>query len=152
MQFSTKLTTPANKQRMHKQRGASLAVVVFILVVLASLGVVMVRVISLGSASVVSEVVGTRAVLAARSGLELAMTELFPLNQREASSCEVVNANWNLVEFTGQGLQDCRAEVTCETLDAGTFTQYRLISVGICEVGNQEFSRRLLLEASDASL
>ncbi|WP_194756226.1 pilus assembly PilX family protein [Aliidiomarina indica] len=135
-----------------QQRGASLAVVIFILVVLASLGVVMVRVLSLGSASVVSEVVGTRAVLAARSGLELALTDLFPLNQSTATSCTVVNSNRSEVNFTGAGLTDCRAEVSCVELDAGDFIQYRLVSVGVCAVGNQEFSRRLLLEASDASL
>lgn len=142
---------PARSQRpgRARQRGASLAIAVFIIVVLSVVGFLMVRVISAASSGVVAEVLGARAQFAAQSGAEIALTELFPHGQTEAVGCGVVSATH---QFTGDGLQTCEAEISCTELDATNFVQYRITSTGVCGSGSDVYSREIQVEASDASL
>lgn len=149
---SPSLVTP----RASAQRGATLAIVVFIIVVMSILGMAMVRLLSNVGQSTVSDVVGARAHAAARSGAEVLLTELFPLNENpQLSVCSErtssLPSETQLIRFNSDGLQGCSAQVWCDQLaltEPYEFTHFRIFSTGICEAGNQTYSKQLILEAS----
>ncbi|MCC5826039.1 type II secretory pathway component [Alkalimonas sp.] len=102
-----------------QHQGSALVVAIFVIVVIFGLLLAMSRILLSSSESVVYEVLGTRALLAAQSGLELAATQLFPLEQ-ETASCAAVSAQFIL---TGHGLSNCRVRLSCSasvSLDTGT--------------------------------
>ncbi|KKO44943.1 type II secretory pathway component [Arsukibacterium ikkense] len=89
-----------------KQQGSALVVAVFIIVVMLAIVLALSRILLSSSDSVVYEVQGTRALFAAQSGMELALTELFP--RAGASNC----SSWNF-SFATAGLTGCEAQVQC---------------------------------------
>lgn len=116
-----------------QQQGSALVVAIFVIVVLLGLMLALSRVLLSSSEAVVYEVLGTRAMLAAQSGLELAATELFPLEQ-SAASCTAVTAT---IPFSGAGLSGCRARISCnassaEDSEVGTIQLFLLQSTGEC--------------------
>ncbi|RUO23469.1 hypothetical protein CWE08_02150 [Aliidiomarina iranensis] len=153
------------RQRMARQRGGALAVAIFIIVVMSILGVAMVRILGDLGRATVSDVYGTRAFAAARSGAELFLTDLFPLDAPvDTSVCSVRDTSIPLDNpftptlsqtFAIPGLNSCRAEVACDYLDLGaidsayTGTHFRIITRGICDAGDMEYSKQVILEAID---
>ena len=141
-----------------QQRGAALAVAIFIIVVMSILGVVMIRILgNLGQANV-SDVYSARAYAAARSGAEVFLTDLFPLNSPVAAEqCQVRSADipTNLVFSTSyevSGLNSCHVEVRCDRIDLEppfSGTHFRITSQGRCNAGDMTYSRQLILEAAD---
>ncbi len=61
-----------------KERGFSIVMALFILVVLALLAAAMLSIMSAGADSVAREVISARALLAAESGAERKLSEIFP--------------------------------------------------------------------------
>lgn len=145
--------TPATQQH-----GSALTVAIFVIVVMALLGVALVRVVGGSSASVVAEVSGARALAAANSGLELFLPNLFPLNQTSAAVAVCPDVSLSSVanyDFgTQAALGSCEATVQCRQLglpnSAGT--HFRIESTGICRVGGETFSRAVLMEVTDATV
>lgn len=145
----------------NKQKGAALAVVIFIIVVMALIGASLVRLLSSGSNAVVSEVSGSRAYHAAQSALQLTLTDLFPLNATGANtslcSARVVGNPAPLLTsytYTAAGLASCSADVYCDQLELTAPFQghhFRLRAQGICTVGTETYSREILIEASDGT-
>lgn len=116
-----------------QHRGSALVVAIFVIVVIFGLLLAMSRILTSSSDSVVYEVLGTRALLAAQSGLELAATQLFPLEQ-ETADCSAVAAQFVL---SGSGFSHCRVQLTCSasaSLDTGTSQGqlFLLQSTGMC--------------------
>ncbi|SEB00537.1 hypothetical protein [Alkalimonas amylolytica] len=116
-----------------QHQGSALVVAIFVIVVIFGLLLAMSRILLSSSESVVYEVLGTRALLAAQSGLELAATQLFPLEQ-ETAGCSAVSAQFLLA---GSGLSNCRVRLSCsasEPLDTGTNQGqlFLLQSIGEC--------------------
>ena len=102
-----------------QQYGSALVVAIFVIVVIFGLLLAMSRILLSSSETVVYEVLGTRALLAAQSGLEMAATQLFPLEQ-ETADCDAVSAQFL---FAGKGLNNCRVRLSCiasEPLNTGT--------------------------------
>ena len=62
-----------------KQRGSMLVIALFIIIVLAILGLAMLRMLAASADSVVSEVYGQRALNAARAGVERSIAAAFPV-------------------------------------------------------------------------
>ncbi len=126
-----------------KQRGSALVIAVFIIVVMLAVILSLSRLLLSSSESLVYEVQGSRAFFAAQSGLELALTRVFPLTG--AASCSALSLN-----FSDDGLRGCRAEVSCQALSlpAGNVATvlYQLSSTGICQADNFITSRELVLE------
>jgi MSHA biogenesis protein MshP len=141
-----------------RQLGAVLPIVVFIIVVMGLLGAALVRMLSGSAVSVAAEVSGTRAYHAAQSGLQITLTEIFPLDSSANTSiCSdrtsgVAEPFYNSFSFTAPGLAHCIANVYCDKLDIsddGSEYHFRVRSEGICQVGSETYSRVILMEAVD---
>ncbi|MCH8537492.1 MAG: type II secretory pathway component [Alkalimonas sp.] len=120
-----------------KQQGSALVVAIFVIVVVLGLLLALTRILTSSSESVVYEVLGTRALFAAQSGLELASTQLFPLEQPVAT-CSAVSTEFN---FSGSGLRNCRARVACAAstpieVDGAERIVFQLTSTGECRSGS----------------
>ncbi|MDO2436920.1 MSHA biogenesis protein MshP [Aeromonas veronii] len=135
-------------------------IALFVIVVMALLAAAMGRFLVDSGEKNTVEVRSVRALLAAQSGLEIALYQLFP-NRPATSSpkrCDLVLATR---QFNGtRGLVDCKVEVSCQeipvTYNNQSSTGYRLESVGTCgssdlNSANPDFavSRTLMVEAYD---
>ena len=125
------------------QRGSALVVAVFIIVVMLALVLALARLLTSSSQSVVYEVQGTKALFTAQSGLELALTELFPLVG--TGSCSAKNYDFS----TAPELTGCSAAVSCAELanalpDGGSV--FRLTSVASCNSADFVTSRKVQIE------
>lgn len=149
-------TSPAT---VSQQRGAALAIAIFVIVVLALIGLTAVKLIRDSSDSTITEVYGTRTEAAARSAAEVFLTQLFPLNSSDATSSlcpprasqlpSTVVLQQNLDAI---GLDRCQVTVQCDRLTLSapySGDHFRILSRAQCEAGALSFSRELLLEASD---
>ncbi|MFB2865419.1 MSHA biogenesis protein MshP [Aeromonas sp. MdU4] len=135
-------------------------IALFVIVVMALLAAAMGRfLIDSGEKNTV-EVRSVRALLAAQSGLEVALYQLFP-NRPAAlpsNACDVVITK---LQFNGNlGLAGCQADISCKAMQVTYNTQsstgYRLQSVGTCGTSdlnsaNPDFavSRTVMVEAYD---
>lgn len=134
---------------VNKQRGNTLVIAVFVIVVLGSLVVALASLLRTSSESVVVEVLGARSHLAAQSGLEQAMMTVYPFNSEPVTECSIDGQKYSFAENTS--LQQCEASINCGkenyTNKAGeTFTHLVLTSTGACKSGSQETSRQLQIE------
>ncbi len=137
-------------------------IAVFIIVVMSVIGAALIRLLNDSATSTITEVYGARAHHAAQSGIEVFLTELFPLdNPGAANICTErdnnININnvtpFNTYSFNTNGLANCTVTVRCDELDVTPYVgrHFRILSTGQCYVGNQRFSRQLLVEARDES-
>ena len=144
-----------------QQLGAMLPIVIFIIVGMGILGMVMVRMsINLGQATV-ADVYGARAYLAARSGAEVFLTELFPLNEGTNTSLCPAREDPLPVElissttFETGGLRSCSSEILCDRYQMPAPFEghhFRVIARGICTAGDAQYSKQIIFEASDDTL
>lgn len=142
-----------------RQQGAALAIAIFVIVVLALIGLTVVKLIRDSSDTTITEVYGTRTEAAARSAAEIFLTQLFPLSSNTANSslCPARSSNTPQALVLQQnlavtGLDRCQINVYCDRLSLSapyTGDHYRILAVAQCAAGDFEFSRQLLLEASD---
>lgn len=142
-----------------RQQGAALAIAIFVIVVLALIGLTVVKLIRDSSDTTITEVYGTRTEAAARSAAEIFLTQLYPLSSNSANSslcpARVGNVPQTLVlqqNLAAIGLDRCEVRVYCDRLSLTTpysGDHYRIVAQAQCSAGDFEFSRQLLLEASD---
>lgn len=118
------------------QQGGALAIAVFVIIVMSLLTTAISRSISASSAQTVQEVWGTRALLAAESGNELALAILFPI----AAGAPVSNGVCADVTPTTRyftsvvGLENCQVITSCSQNNAvSTETFFLIESVGVCK-------------------
>ncbi|MDX7857416.1 MSHA biogenesis protein MshP [Aeromonas caviae] len=149
---------PDTPTMVRSQRGSSILIALFVIVIMALLAAAMGRFLVDSSEKHTVEVRGVRALMAAQSGLEVALYRLYPNGewQGQASRCVPI-----ALDFTEPGLAGCQASITCNrvTVSAagGTQTGYRFSSEGRCgqpDAGsgpNPDFavSRTLVAEAFD---
>lgn len=147
------------RRQSKKMGGSALMIALFVIVVMAMLAAAMGRFLLDSSEKNTVEVRSVRALLAAQSGLEVALYRLFPNRQaaQPLAMCELSKT----ISFTGNpGLVDCQAVVQCRTVtttyNGVTSTGYRLESVGSCGDDNLDgaspdfrVSRTLMVEAYD---
>lgn len=125
------------------QQGSMLVIALFVIVVLALLGLTMTRLLSSSSEAIVHEILGQRALNAARAGINCALTNSF------GSSCSHLNS----MTFTDvTGLENCSYEVTQTTKtinESGvqTYDHLAFTSKGECSVGNIIVTRNLYVDA-----
>ncbi|MFU1554693.1 MSHA biogenesis protein MshP [Aeromonas sp. A04] len=148
-------------QALGRMRGSALMIALFVIVVMALLAAAMGRFLTDSSEKNTVEVRSVRALLAAQSGLEIALYQLFP--NRPTPPSPLDRCEWVLSSpvFNGNpGLAGCEARISCVqlpvTYNGGVTNGYRLLSVGSCgstDLGsaNPEFavSRTLAVEAYD---
>ena len=126
-----------------RQTGSALVVAIFIIVVMLALILSLSRLLLSASESLVYEVQGTRAFLAAQSGLELGLSAVLP--RTGVAGC--VNT---IFSFSDAGLIGCQAQVTClqQALAPESLTPqlYQLTSLGVCSADEFVTSRTLVIE------
>ncbi len=119
-----------------QQKGNLLVITLVIIVVLLVLGLALVKILSASSQQNVIEYYGSRAYLAAQSGLEGALTEIFPLNS-SAQNCAAVTTSH---VFQTPYLENCTVSVSCQQYlnvpdssnSAGSVNIFYLQSRAIC--------------------
>lgn len=132
------------------QSGSFLVVAVVIIVVMSLVALALFKISSSNSRAVVAEVYGARAYQAAQSGMQVFLTELYPLGTDGASSAACVNQTYN---FNVDGLQNCSAVVSCNDYNFTDhfIVRYSILSEGECSFGGDVSSRVLAVEAFDVS-
>ncbi|KER64774.1 MSHA biogenesis protein MshP [Aeromonas hydrophila] len=148
---------PRPPRTMAPQRGSAIMVALFVIVIMALLAAAMGRFLVDSGDKHTVEVRGVRALMAAQSGLEVALYRLYPNGewQGQASRCAPIE-----LDFTEPGLAECQASITCNKVAVsaagGTQTGYRFRSEGRCgspsqSGANPDFavSRTLVAEAFD---
>lgn len=150
---------PDTPSMVRSQRGSAILIALFVIVIMALLAAAMGRFLVDSSEKHTVEVRGVRALMAAQSGLEIALYRLYPNGQWQGQQCAASTS----LSFTDAGLTGCQAIVTCNKVPVsaagGTQTGYRFSSEGRCgEPGansgpNPDFavSRTLVAEAFDGA-
>jgi MSHA biogenesis protein MshP len=127
-----------NKKRGQKtQRGVSLIIVLFLLVVVSLLAVSLAQLNRGGSIAVAQEIQSTRALYAAESGAQIAAMRIFPINSTPTLCPGFTQA------FTASGLNGCSATITCFSVNTAGKTIYTVTSDGICVTGNDRGRRKI---------
>ena len=132
-----------------KQRGSMLVIAIFVIIVFSLLGLTLTRLLASSSDAIIHEVYGLRALNAARTGVEQAISSAFPLHPAtpscSAAPVAPVNFNPNI-----KGLENCSYQAGCQAItvtDVATYTYYRFESTGSCLVGEILVSRRISVDA-----
>lgn len=131
------------------QRGSMLVIALFVIIVLGLLGLTMTRLLSSSSETIIHEVLGQRALNAARAGVNCAVA------RQLGEGC--LNPPINPFMFIGvPGLENCSYEYeigTPKTIQDGskTFTYWTFTSTGQCTVGNTNVTRNIYIDAMQAS-
>ncbi|MBL4908647.1 MAG: type II secretory pathway component [Alteromonadaceae bacterium] len=115
-----------------KQQGSALLLALFVMIVLMLFGTRMVDMLSTSSENIAQEVIGTRALAAANSGMQARLQQLFPLNGG-AGACLANPPAINFINIVG--LQNCKAITACNSNNYLGETYYRLKSTGTCGSG-----------------
>ncbi len=124
------------KNMPYRQRGNLIIVSLVIIVALLALGLALVKVLSGASQQNTIEYYGARAFMAAQSGIESGLVDLFPLNSA-AQNCAAVTSN---LTFETSYLEFCTVSVSCSeyiglpdtSSRSGTVNIYYLQSSAIC--------------------
>ena len=134
------------------QRGFSLAIVVFILVIMALLAAAITQLSSRSNIAAAQEELSNRAFYAAESGASWAMTQLF-FNALGAADktfsdtqCDNLGSG---VSFNRAGLLGCSAAVTCSRQASGTVGFYSIVSEGQCSSGQTQTLRTIEVGAKN---
>lgn len=133
-----RLSITRHRPKQHRtQQGAALVTVLFAIIVLGFLGLAANRNQQKASAQLVGAVLGTRADMAARSALQIDISDFYLGSN---SSC---TAGDRSMTFVGEGLNQCSATVSCAVigvLDSGV-TVYKLTGTGSCQAGGTSYQR-----------
>lgn len=133
---------PISLTKRSTQRGSMLVIALFVIIVLALLGLTMTRLLSSSSETIIYEVLGQRAINAARAGVECAVADEF------GAGC----SNPTFKEFSGVvGLEGCSYEVTpvSKSIEDGAknFTYWTYSSTGQCTAGKINVTRFVYVDA-----
>lgn len=122
-----------------KQQGNALILVVFIIVAVGFVALVANRNQARSSQQLVSMVLGTRAEMAARSALNIELSRFYQTTTE--GSCHTSSSQ--NIDFMGEGLGQCEALVTCQSLGALDNGQevYQLSAIGRCQIGDWSLQR-----------
>ena len=128
------------------QFGSMLILALFVMVILGLLGLALANQLRTSSQNVVYEVLGSRSLLAAQSGLEHISNTAFPLNSAPLVCNQTLASAASF--GTVQGLEDCQYVASCSTrtvtLASGELHYYyQFESTGACEGGGIWSSRTL---------
>ena len=137
------------KNLLKKQRGSMLVIALFILIVLSFLALFLLRSNQLNSQSVINEVYGLRAKLAAQTGIQMLLLESFPLNANEQACNQTIvsPASYSNID----GVNGCTFVARCVTTDVLFNSQnnqfFQFSSTGTCDIAGQVVSRTVAVDA-----
>ena len=124
----------------HKQQGSALILTIFIIIVIGFLALMMTKNQQKVSTHIVTSVMGTRTNMAAKSAIQMDISEFY-MNQ--SGSCYSPLTYTSDYTFSGEGLSQCRATVECKTvgnMDSGIIVR-QLISTAQCQFGTTTLQR-----------
>lgn len=125
-----------------QQSGMSLVLAIFVLVVMSLLGAAMVNILRSGSDSVAREVISSRALMAAESGAQRLLNEIFP------PGGAVLTANCRDKTYVMNGLFACNTvDVSCQVLTIDSVNYFTLSSTGRCGPLGDESIRVIQVQA-----
>lgn len=123
-----------------------LVISLFVIVIMAFLGLSMVKLLSASADSVIHEVYGLRALNSAQSAIEQKVLLAFPLNNAAGVCNDTVNIDYSAVA----GLENCTVVASCTEIpgfvDEST-TYYRFSSRATCSGGKVIASRSVAVDA-----
>lgn len=123
---------PDTPTMVRSQRGSAILIALFVIVIMALLAAAMGRFLVDSAEKHTVEVRGVRALMAAQSGLEIALYRLYPNGQWQGQQCAASTS----LSFTDAGLIGCQAIVTCNKVSVSaagaTQTAYDFSSEGRC--------------------
>lgn len=129
-----------------KQRGSTLVIALFVIVVMLVLIVALSRILQSQAQTVTYEVLGTRALFMAQSGIEKSLVELLPLNT--SASCSAVSGQ--IATSSQAGLINCKAQISCTEktvqIQGAPRVLFQLSSVGVCGNSQTQASRTIEIE------
>lgn len=137
------------------QRGVSLVIAIFILVVLTLLGAAMINILSSGGESVAREVLSARALFVAESGGQRALNEIFPPGSSvgQTGICDTLDAgavDYPAAALAGiQGCSTLQAEIDCSWVNVGGVNYFSLTSTGTCGPAGSAAVRVVEIQARD---
>jgi len=137
---------PLGYSTFRSQRGSSIAMAIFVLVVVGMLGAAMVNILNKGQENVAREVISMRALMAAESGAERGLLQA--LSGGDCNGVGVVVApslTWGAMG--GEGLQGCSAEVSCAVFLLNGVNYYTIKSEGECGPTSDRAHRIIQLQA-----
>ncbi len=142
--------------RSLKQRGASLMVALFVILIFGLLTAALARLLMDSGDKHTVEVLSLRALMAAQTGIEHRLQAQYPSGVWQSASCLQNDSSYS---FSDEGLAGCRYDVHCQMVSAatstGTQSVLRLSSTGRCgddgSGSNADFavSRTVVAEAFD---
>jgi MSHA biogenesis protein MshP len=143
-----KLSLSSLSNNKQQQRGSMLIIALFVIIVFSLLGLNMTLLLSSSSETVIYEVLGQRALNAARTGLEICLANRYPIT----GSASVCTNPANDIFAGTPGLQNCiytvdpSADVVV-TDNANTFNYSKFTSTGRCEAGDIIITRKVYVDA-----
>ncbi|NRA54584.1 MAG: hypothetical protein HRU23_10600 [Gammaproteobacteria bacterium] len=132
-----------------KQRGSMLVMALFVIVVMAMLGLAVVQLLNDSSKSTVYEVYGARAFNAANSGADRALADIFGPQVTGAVGCDNVSSSYSLPKTVIAGFSGCDLAIKCREFDVTEtgFTHYRIESTATCQAADFITQRTVAIEA-----
>jgi MSHA biogenesis protein MshP len=121
-----------------KQQGIGLPATIFIIVILAMIVLAMSDLNESSSRAFVQDYQSQRAFYAAESGAQVALNRIF----QPGGSCGASPIN-----FTSNGLTNCRADLVCTRDDVGLVTYHTVTSTGTCGSGDDMAQREIQVRA-----
>ncbi|MBM7073069.1 MSHA biogenesis protein MshP [Shewanella sp. 202IG2-18] len=137
---------------LKNQKGSMLILGIFILTVMFLLAAALINISQNSDEAINQEVLGTRALFAANSGADAALSDLFGVHGR-AANCANVGIMWNAPN-SALSLLNCEPiQRTCRafntTVASKTVTQYRITSKAVCGSNEHRVSRQVEVIARD---
>lgn len=136
---------PAILSFKSKQSGSMLVTGLFIIVFMAVLLAGILRTINVGGINTAYEVIGTRALLSAQTGLEIGLSRLYPLNSTSSTSCAAVEASVTLPNITA--FSGCSVTLKCKFRDENDAKLFVITSASECKLTELTTYRELAIEA-----
>jgi MSHA biogenesis protein MshP len=128
--------SPRPPRMMTPQSGSAIMVALFVIVIMALLAAAMGRFLLDSSEKNTVEVRGVRALMAAQSGLEIALYQLFPNRSGADVPAACANVAASRAFANDPGLKGCKVAVSCNEVqtqrDGEISITYRLTSQGLC--------------------
>ena len=118
-----------------RHKGLGLISALFFITVTAMLTVAIARSLNTTAAAAGLEISSLNAFLAAESGAQLGMNDLY--SPVAGGTCTT-----RTILLDSVGLQDCQALLTCQAQTVGTTDYFTLTSVGTCSVNGQVMAQR----------
>ncbi|XOV79572.1 MAG: type II secretory pathway protein [Aestuariibacter sp.] len=129
------------------QQGSMLVISVFVIVVMSFLAVTLTRLISTSQDAIAYEVIGLRALNAARSGLEQGVLSVFCTQAVNIDNCSGGTTTQDFSDI--QGLLGCSATYACTNTEVDGVNYFRFESQGQCISSDFIVSRTVSIDGKN---